>query len=84
MLKKMGWEEGDGLGRNKHGEVDPLTLDIKFDKKGLTAAEEEKGGRGVSLLFFKDSRILSLILVVLLNNCFFFLTLPLWIHSNQY
>ena len=44
MLKKMGWEEGDGLGRNKHGEVDPLTLDIKFDKKGLTAAEEEKRG----------------------------------------
>ena len=44
MLKKMGWEEGEGLGRNKHGEVDPLTLDIKFDKKGLAAAEEEKRG----------------------------------------
>lgn len=42
MLKKMGWEEGDGLGRNKHGDVDPLQLDIKFDKKGLTAAEEDE------------------------------------------
>ena len=42
MLKKMGWEEGDGLGKNKHGDVDPLQLDIKFDKKGLTAAEEDE------------------------------------------
>ena len=46
MLKKMGWEEGEGLGRNKQGEADPLTLDIKFDKKGLSAAEEDR--RGVS------------------------------------
>ena len=50
MLKKMGWEEGDGLGKNKHGETDPLTLDIKFDKKGLTAAEEAGGKGGVSTL----------------------------------
>ena len=48
MLKKMGWEEGEGLGKNKHGEVDPLTLDIKFDKKGLAAAEEDKRGVNVS------------------------------------
>ena len=48
MLKKMGWEEGEGLGKNKHGEVDPLTLDIKFDKKGLAAAEEDKRGANVS------------------------------------
>ena len=45
MLKKMGWEEGEGLGRHKQGEADPLTLDIKFDKKGLAAAEED-GRRG--------------------------------------
>ena len=24
----------------RHGEVDPLTLEIKFDKKGLPSAEE--------------------------------------------
>ena len=46
MLKKMGWKDGEGLGRFKSGEVNPLTLDIKFDKKGLMAAEESgrKGG----------------------------------------
>lgn len=40
MLKKMGWNQGEGLGKNKSGDVDPLTLDIKLDKKGLVAAEE--------------------------------------------
>lgn len=42
MLKKMGWKDGEGLGRFKSGDVNPLTLDIKFDKKGLMAAEETK------------------------------------------
>lgn len=49
MLKKMGWSEGDGLGKNRSGDVDPLTLDIKMDKKGLRAAEEDmrkRGGKG--------------------------------------
>ena len=46
MLKKMGWKDGEGLGKFKSGEVNPLTLDIKFDKKGLSAAEEDR--RGVS------------------------------------
>ena len=50
LLKKMGWNEGEGLGKEKNGEVDPLTLDIKMDKKGLMAAEE--GLRGGS----KNSR----------------------------
>jgi len=49
MLKKMGWEEGEGLGRHKQGEADPLTLDIKFDKKGLAAAEED-GRRGTGVV----------------------------------
>jgi len=51
MLKKMGWTEGEGLGKTRSGEVDPLTLDIKMDKKGLMAAEEDvkkrrRGGGG--------------------------------------
>merc|ERR1712223_725593 len=51
MLKKMGWSQGEGLGKTRSGDVDPLTLDIKMDKKGLMAAEEDlkkrrKGGGG--------------------------------------
>merc|ERR1712020_296544 len=43
--------QGEGLGKTRSGDVDPLTLDIKMDKKGLVAAEEDlkkrrKGGGG--------------------------------------
>jgi len=57
MLKKMGWTDGEGLGKHKSGEVNPLQLDIKFDKKGLMAAEEEgrrKGGAVATMTACKD------------------------------
>lgn len=41
MLRKMGWREGEGLGKDRSGDVDPLQLDIKMDKKGLISAEEK-------------------------------------------
>lgn len=37
----MGWNPGQGLGKNNEGLVDPLMPDIKFDKKGLVAEEEQ-------------------------------------------
>lgn len=40
LLRKMGWNPGEGLGKNKEGTVEPLVLDIKMDKKGLTSSEE--------------------------------------------
>jgi len=58
LLRKMGWSEGDGLGKNRDGEVDPLTMEIKFDKKGLQAAEEgvmrRKKGDALTLTGCKD------------------------------
>lgn len=59
LLKKMGWSEGDGLGKHRSGEVDPLMLDIKMDKKGLMSSEEQvkKGNRsstGLTLTACKD------------------------------
>lgn len=40
LLEKMGWREGQGLGKNKEGTVDPLALDIKTDRKGLVSQED--------------------------------------------
>lgn len=58
MLRKMGWREGDGLGREKSGTVDPLQLDIKMDKRGLMAAEEggprRKSSEVLTLTGLKD------------------------------
>ena len=34
LLQKMGWSQGQGLGKNNEGEKLPLMLDIKVDRKG--------------------------------------------------
>lgn len=49
LLQKMGWKQGEGLGKNKEGKVEPLLLDVKVDRKGLvTQGEGKKGGGGTS------------------------------------
>ncbi|XP_018028000.1 protein SON isoform X2 [Hyalella azteca] len=40
MLQKMGWNPGEGLGKNKEGSTTPLLLEVKTDKKGFHAQEE--------------------------------------------
>ncbi|CAG5122944.1 unnamed protein product, partial [Candidula unifasciata] len=40
LLQKMGWKQGEGLGKNNEGSKEPLMLDIKVDRKGLTTAAE--------------------------------------------
>ena len=34
LLMKMGWKPGMGIGKNMDGSLEPLTLDIKQDRKG--------------------------------------------------
>lgn len=34
MLKRMGWKEGEGLGKNNEGTVEPLAMEVKVDRKG--------------------------------------------------
>lgn len=33
-MRKMGWREGEGLGKNKEGSVEPIMVDFKTDRKG--------------------------------------------------
>ncbi|CAG0891329.1 unnamed protein product [Cyprideis torosa] len=40
MMEKMGWRPGEGLGKQRDGPIEPLTLDIKLDKSGVMAEEE--------------------------------------------
>lgn len=39
MLKRMGWSEGEGLGKEKKGEVEPLQVRKRKENLGLGAAE---------------------------------------------
>lgn len=40
LMRKMGWREGEGLGKNKEGNKEPILVDFKTDRKGLVAVGE--------------------------------------------
>lgn len=42
MLEKMGWKDGESLGKRKVGTVNPIAMELKNDRKGLSADFEEK------------------------------------------
>lgn len=44
LLIKMGWKEGMGLGKNAQGNADPLVLDFKINREGLSSNEEGSNG----------------------------------------
>lgn len=35
LLQKMGWQPGEGLGKDGMGCLTPLALDVKADRRGL-------------------------------------------------
>ena len=35
MLRKQGWKEGQGLGREQQGIVEPIKPSLKFDSAGI-------------------------------------------------
>lgn len=42
LLQKMGWQPGQGLGKEGTGSLTPLMLEVKLDTRGLVAKEELK------------------------------------------
>nr|CAG4652039.1 EOG090X0AIB [Triops cancriformis] len=38
MLSKMGWSSGEGLGKDKHGQSDPILVEGRLQREGLGAA----------------------------------------------
>jgi len=40
LLEKMGWKDGMALGKSNEGALEPLVLEIKTDRKGLSSQEE--------------------------------------------
>jgi hypothetical protein len=48
LMEKMGWKPGQGLGKDEAGQLEPLALDVKSDKRGL-----EKSNISSNLQFLK-------------------------------
>lgn len=40
LMQKMGWTPGEGLGKCRDGPLEPLTLEIKSDRKGLVTVAD--------------------------------------------
>ncbi|XP_019379504.1 PREDICTED: protein SON isoform X4 [Gavialis gangeticus] len=54
LMRKMGWREGEGLGKNKEGSVEPILVDFKTDRKGLVAVGEKAQKRSGHFSVMKD------------------------------
>ncbi|XP_061215027.1 protein SON isoform X2 [Neopsephotus bourkii] len=54
LMRKMGWREGEGLGKNKEGSVEPIMVDFKTDRKGLVAVGEKAQKRSGHYVVMKD------------------------------
>ncbi|XP_055501069.1 protein SON-like isoform X2 [Leucoraja erinacea] len=54
LMQKMGWREGEGLGKNKNGTVEPIVVDFKTDRKGLVAEGEKAQKKSGNFPALKD------------------------------
>ncbi|KAF7251101.1 Protein SON [Varanus komodoensis] len=54
LMRKMGWREGEGLGKNKEGNKEPILVDFKTDRKGLVAVGEKTQKRHRPFSTVKD------------------------------
>ncbi|CAI5443514.1 unnamed protein product [Caenorhabditis angaria] len=41
LLKSMGWKEGKGLGKDKQGNIEPISTEIKNNRQGLGSSSQK-------------------------------------------
>lgn len=58
----MGWQKGDGLGRQLNGPREPLKLEIKADKRGLSTGNEKGSGRRETVQDINGKNPVSLVM----------------------
>lgn len=61
-MEKYGWQKGIGLGRTMTGPIEPLKLDIKSDRRGLTASTDRKPGKNTLISDINGKNPISLVM----------------------
>jgi len=61
LLEKMGWQEGQALGKLGVGDVEPLVIDFKLDRRGLNAIDEVHKGQKAKLELRDSSQPLHIL-----------------------
>lgn len=46
ILEKMGWKDGNGLGKEQTGAIVPFTPDVKVNRSGLSSEHDKMGKMG--------------------------------------
>ncbi|KAE9556280.1 hypothetical protein FO519_000463 [Halicephalobus sp. NKZ332] len=62
IMEKYGWQKGSGLGKMLTGPVEPLSLGIKADRKGLAAVTDRKPGKNSVLADINGKNPISLVM----------------------
>ena len=57
----MGWQEGQALGKLGVGDVEPLVIDFKLDRRGLNAIDEVHKGQKAKLELRDSSQPLHIL-----------------------
>ena len=72
LLEKMGWTEGMGLGKNAQGNSEPLVLDFKINREGLSSTLEDSDGPS-----FMGRKVCMTFLFIILQTFFASLSVPI-------
>uniref|UniRef100_A0AC34F536 G-patch domain-containing protein n=1 Tax=Panagrolaimus sp. ES5 TaxID=591445 RepID=A0AC34F536_9BILA len=62
ILERMGWQKGAGLGRQLNGTKEPLKLDIKADRRGLSTGNEKGSGKRETIQDINGKNPVSLVM----------------------
>uniref|UniRef100_A0AC35FRB0 G-patch domain-containing protein n=1 Tax=Panagrolaimus sp. PS1159 TaxID=55785 RepID=A0AC35FRB0_9BILA len=62
ILESMGWQKGNGLGRQMNGTKEPLKLDIKADRRGLSTGNEKGSGKRETIQDVNGKNPVSLVM----------------------
>jgi len=61
LLEKMGWSDGQALGKLGVGDVEPLVIDFKLDRRGLNAIDEIHKGQKAKLELRSSTQPLNIL-----------------------
>jgi len=68
LLQKMGWQPGQVIGKRGEGNVEPIAMTVKIDRKGLSAGKEKATKKGHPAMLDLQGTIIQCILCTIVYS----------------